>query len=415
MDYLKPTSAPTMTKLSRTFHKVLHVRAATKTLSSKHEMQRFEKERNRAAMESFVAKLFAAVSAVKAAYSELQMAQFPYDGEAIQAADEAVVGELKSLSELKQSFLKKQLDLSPPHVVMLLAEIQEQQSLIKIYSIALKKMRAELETKDTLISSLREELNDVVVNNKSLEKRLNSSEQFSDFNLNSFNLAMEYALRSVRCFVKLMIREMKAANWDIEAATAAIEPEVKFRKANHSCFALESFVCKEMFEDFNSHDSPPSDGKARLVFRKLKAANPVQFLKKNPNSAFGKFTRARYLNLIHLKMEASFFGNLDQRKLISSGEFPASEFFAAFAEMAKRVWVLHCLASSFNGEMTTFQVGRGCRFSEVYMESVTDDVFQAAADGSSRVAFTVVPGIKVGKTVIQSQVYLFPVVAPAES
>ncbi|KAL7248020.1 hypothetical protein ACSBR2_002838 [Camellia fascicularis] len=108
-------------------------------------------------MEAFAAKLFATILVVKAAYAELQMAQFPYNCEAIQSADEAVVYELKSLSELKQSFLKKQLGSSPPHVTMLLAEIQEQQSLMKMFDITMNKMRSELDTKESALNPFFDE------------------------------------------------------------------------------------------------------------------------------------------------------------------------------------------------------------------------------------------------------------------
>ncbi|XP_057466484.1 protein GRAVITROPIC IN THE LIGHT 1-like [Actinidia eriantha] len=445
----RSTSVPAKGKLSKTFHKVIHLKTAAKTLShtrfclltphehkskpDPNESQIFNNEpskpRNRAATEAFAAKLFAAVSAVKSAYAELQLAQFPYDGEAIQAADGAVVSELKALSELKQSFLKKQIDSSPPHVAMLLAEIQEQQSLMKMYEITMKKMQSELETKENSICTLREELSEIVANNKSLEKKLNSSGQFSVLDCvklsdpNSFNVGLHYCLRGVRSFVKLMICEMEASNWDIEAAVKAIEPESVFPNPIYSCFAFESFVCREMFDGFNSHDflipnETVSNGeRTRFVFverfKKLKGTNPVQFLKKNPKSGFGKFTRAKYLRLVHPKMETSFSGNLGQRKQINSGEFPETPFFSAFAEMAKRVWLLHCLAFSCDPEVKIFQVARNCRFSEVYMESVTEDGLAAAEDGGFTVAFTVVPGFKIGKTVIQSQVYLSPAGAPA--
>ncbi|KAI8001599.1 Protein GRAVITROPIC IN THE LIGHT 1 [Camellia lanceoleosa] len=458
MDSLKPSSVPTKNKLAKTIHKVIHLRKASKSLSStgfcllipqdpklKNNSQRFDKDnnndearsRNRAAMEAFAAKLFASISAVKAAYAELQMAQFPYNCEAIQSADEAVVYELKSLSELKQSFLKKQLDSSPPHVTMLLAEIQEQQSLMKMFDITMNKMRSELDTKESEISALYNELNDAIANNKFLEKRLDSSGQFSiiesvklsNANPSSFNGVLHYAVRSVRSFVKLMIREMESSNWDIDSAASAIEPGLVFPKPNHRCFAFESFVCKEIFDGFNSpnfllpNDSKSSDEQGRFVFldrfKKLKSVNPIQFLKNNPNSAFGKFVRTKYLRLVHPKMETSFSGNLSQRKMINSGEFPETGFFAAFAEMAKRVWLLHCFAFSFDQEVNIFQVGKNCRFSEVYMDSVTDDALFTAAEcggveGGFRVAFTVVPGFKIGKTVIQSQVYLFPASTPAK-
>ncbi|KAL7211582.1 hypothetical protein ACSBR2_014441 [Camellia fascicularis] len=464
MDSLKPNSASTKNKLSKTLHKVIHLTTAPKcrcrTLSTNafclpipqehkpkidptHNSQSFNNShnnestmsRNRAAMEAFIAKLFATVSAFKAAYAELQMAQFPYNSEAVHSADEAVVVELKTLSELKQSFLRKQIDSSPPHVTMLLAEIQEQQSLMKMYDVTMKKLQSELETKENSICALEEALNEVISNNNAIEKRLRLSGQFSVLdgiklcetnwnpNPNCFIMVLQYCLRCVRSFVKLMLREMESANWDLEAAANAIVPEAVFSKANHRCFAFESFVCREMFDGFDSHNfSLPNDQSIRRFvfvdrFEKLKAVNPIHYLKNNPNSAFGKFTRSKYLRLVHPKMETSFSGNLRQRKLINSGDqYPESSFFAAFAEMAKRVWLLHCLAFSFDQEVNIFQVGKNCRFSEMYMESVTDEVFASVeedgGDGSLRVVFTVVPGFKIGKTVFQSQVYLFPVGTP---
>ncbi|CAN1328826.1 Protein GRAVITROPIC IN THE LIGHT 1 [Linum perenne] len=73
--------------------------------------------------------------------------------------------------------------------------------------------------------------------------------------------------------------------------------------------------------------------------------------------------------------------------------------------MARRVWVLNLLAMSFGERLHVFQVRKNCRFSEVYMESVSDG---GANGGDLRVGFTVVPGFKIGSTVIQSQVYLTP-------
>ncbi|GFP94844.1 hypothetical protein PHJA_001628800 [Phtheirospermum japonicum] len=90
---------------------------------------------------AFLAKLFAAISSIKVAYAELQIAQLPYDNDAVQSVDQAVVDELKSISELKRRFMKNQIGSSPPHVTLLLAEIQEHQSLMKIYEITMKKIR----------------------------------------------------------------------------------------------------------------------------------------------------------------------------------------------------------------------------------------------------------------------------------
>ncbi|RZC03195.1 hypothetical protein D0Y65_018032, partial [Glycine soja] len=51
--------------------------------------------------------------------------------------------------------------------------------------------------------------------------------------------------------------------------------------------------------------------------------------------------------------------------------------------------------------------GKGCKFSNVYMESVIDEIFlYSKVESDPQVAFTVVPGFRIGKTVLQCQVYL---------
>ena len=82
-----------------------------------------------------------------------------------------------------------------------------------------------------------------------------------------------------------------------------------------------------------------------------------------------------------------------------------SVFYESFVRMASSTWMLHKLAYSFDPIVEIFQVERGVDFSMVYMEDVTQ---KTSPSGKSRrkVAFTVVPGFKVGRTVVQSQVYL---------
>jgi hypothetical protein len=371
-------------------------------------------------LEALLAKLFASITTIKAAYAELQMAQNPYCGDAIQAADQAVVNELKQLSELKRSFFKNELHLSP-QVTMMLAEIQEQQSLMKTYEITIKKLEADVEVKGSDVGSLKKQLDEAIAFNKSIEKRLNASGplsmfdniQFSLLNPTHFAQLLHYTLRSMKSFVKLMVREMEVAHWDIEAAAKAIEPEnIVFAKPSHRCFVFESFVCKTMLEGFNHpNEEHQSEYYYFIEFKKIKSVNPKQFLTHNPDSSFARFTRAKYLQLVHAKLECSLFGNLNQRKLVNSGGFPDSAFFNAFVEMARRVWALNLLAFSFGEDVSIFQVSKNCRFSDVYMEAVTQDseLENPNSDTDLRVAFTVVPGFKIGKTVIQSQVYLSPV------
>lgn len=389
-------------------------------------------------MEALIARLFAGVTAIKAAYAELQMAQKPYNNEAIQAADQAVVDELRAISELKRKFVKKELDISP-QVTLMLAEIQEQQSLMKTYELTIKKLESEVELKESESSSLKKQLDECISFNKSLEKRLNSSGslsmfdnlQLSKLNPTHFVQFLDHTLRSIQSFVKLMIREMESAHWDLQTAVKFIHPHAVFAKPSHIYFAFESFVCLTMFEGFNFPNftvpNEPSERKLHKhnqnlyfeKFKKLKSLNPRQYLIQNPTSSFAKFLKSKYIQLVHAKMECSLFGNLNQRKQVNSGGFPDSAFFTLFAEMAKRVWDLHFLAMSFDDEVSIFQVKKNSRFSEVYMECVVAESETVSESGSEeaggssgagefRVGFTVVPGFKMDKTVVQSQVYLSP-------
>lgn len=389
------------------------------------QQQQEQAARNKGAKEALVAKLFASLSSIKAAYAELQSAQFPYNNDAIQSADESLVSELMVLSELKYKYLNKSLDLPPPHVTQLLAEIQEQQSNIKTYEITMKQMECKMEQKDVEIASLKNNLEEITKNNKLLDKRLNSSGvllpirtniSLKDLNQTHFLRVLHYSLRSLRHFVKHLVREMEAKNWDVNLVAKAIQPNTMFGKSKHEIFALESYVSQVMFDGFNHHNFYlPDEGTKQTLnrnfffenFQKIQSLTPSQIFTQNPKYPFARFCKGKYLKLMHPKMECSFFGNLDQRKLIiTSGVFPSTEIFSLFAEMARRVWLLHCLAFSFDPPAVAFQVRENCRFSEVYMESVAgeDDVIA----GDVTASFTVFPGFKIGKTVVQSVVYLSP-------
>lgn len=385
-------------------------------------------------MEAFLAKVFANITSLKAGYAQLQYAQSPFDVDGIQVADRTIVSELKSLSELKRCYVKKQFDDLVPETAMMSAELLEQKSVVKMYEISVKKLNSQVRLKDSEIIFLKEKLEEAKNNNKDLEKRMNQSgpmfvlenlDELSAINTNHFARVLRHTVKTVRSFVELLIDEMKSANgWDIGEAASAIEPHVVFLKEQHKCFAFEAFVCRVMFEGFHfpnfalpNESLPEKSQQKKLYLRRFaeaKSLKPKQLLllgqkkqqQQQPNSTFAKFCRVKYLQLIHPKMESSLFGDLSQRSMVSSGEIPNTELFGTFAEMARWVWLLHCLALSFDPEASIFQVKKGCRFTEVYMKAVTEEVFFLSAEPDLRVAFTVVPGFNIGKTVIQSQVYL---------
>ncbi|KAG4385739.1 hypothetical protein AAZX31_12G145000 [Glycine max] len=446
MESVKPSAVtPSKSKLARTFAKVLHVRAVTgiapvdglknvkvdadlnneaNKCKSALNNEEDEELQERKATEALLAKTFASISTVKASYAQLQNAQSPYDPDGIQAADQLIVSEFKTLSELKQCYFKKQFDPLPARAI-LAAKLKELQSVNRTFEIMGKKLESQARLKESEIIFLREKLEEANVHNRSIEKRLNQSGSLSVLdNLHMSGLSpshfvtvLRHTVRSIRSFVKLLVNEMRSAGWDIDASVKAImEQNVVYWKEDHKCFAIESFVCREMFDSFNfpnfslPNESLPDRNRRQLFFgrfNELKPEKAKDFLAGKPRSPFAKFCRIKYLRLVHPKMEASFFGNLNQRSLLNAGEFPNTNFFTSFAEMAKRVWLLHCLAFSFEPpQASIFQVGKWCRFSDVYMESVNENDEEMPVESETQIAFTVVPGFRIGKTVIQCQVYL---------
>ncbi|XP_026385791.1 protein GRAVITROPIC IN THE LIGHT 1-like [Papaver somniferum] len=379
-----------------------------------------EKVKIKASIEALLSKLFASISAIKASYAQIQISESPYDPDGIQSGDELVINELKNLSELKQSYSKKVID-SSPQVTMLLAEIQEQQSLLKTYDIMSKKYESQLKLQDSEITFLREKLEESDELNRSIEQRLNPKGPLSvldnlhldDLNPTRFITVLRHTIKSVRIFTKLMLEEMVTSGWDIDAAANSIQPGSVYLKSNHKCFAFESFVCRIMFDCFQYpnfalfKESLAEQKQQNLqffqTFMDFKEQSPQEILRLN--STFRKFLRVKYLDVVHPKMEFSFFGDMNQRNLINSGRYPETKFFTKFLEMAKMVWLLHCLGFSFNPQASIFQTRKGCRFSEVFMGSVNLDESHSHL-GNPRVSFTVVPGFKIGKTIIQCQVYL---------
>ncbi|KAF0924674.1 hypothetical protein E2562_010266 [Oryza meyeriana var. granulata] len=397
-----------------------------------------------ASAHAFVASLFAGVSAVKAAYAQLQQAQHPYDAEAIQSADAALVAELTKLSDHKRQFARdpvaaaKSAAVGPP---VLAAHADEQRHLLRTYEITAGKLGKELRGRDAEAERARAALADELRAARALEERVHPGRtlaaldglHLSGLNATHFLTAMRHAVKSVRSFAKSVLGEMRRAGWDPAAAAAAVHPGVPLRHPGDAKFALESFVALKMFAGFHRrdfglsslHDRSSYDRRRFFVeFAELKAAPAVAFLDARSSrwSALGEFLRDRYPSLVHERMEASFFGNTAQRGAVASlgASFPETPWFAEFAEMARRVWLLHCLFFTFDSGVgcdsddsaSIFQAPAGARFSEVYMESVSD--LDTDGDGGTAltppgervVGFTVVPGFKVGRTVMQCRVYL---------
>lgn len=385
---------------------------------------------NPEALEALVSKIFSNISSLKSAYIELQAAHTPYDPDKIQAADKLVISELKNLSELKHFYREnnpKPACISPQDS-RLAAEIQEQQSLLKTYEVMVKKFQSEIQNKDSEIHQLQQHIEDANQKRVKLEKNLKlrglstkESEGSGDENgffpvdltPDLFTQAVEAAYKAIHDFSKPLINMMKAAGWDLDSAAISIEPNVVYAKRAHKKYAFESHICQRMFTGFQQEDF--SVKSENLIVNKesffhqflaLREIDPLDVLGQNPDSNFGKFCRSKYLAVLHPKMEASFFGNLDQRNFVMGGGHPRTPFYQAFLKLAKLIWLLHRLAYSFEPNVKVFQVNKGSEFSEVYMESVIKNLIIDEDDQKPTVGLMVMPGFWIGGSVIQSRVYL---------
>ncbi|XWS77225.1 hypothetical protein CRYUN_Cryun01aG0243400 [Craigia yunnanensis] len=291
-----------------------------------------------------------------------------------------------------------------------------------------KKFQSEIQNKDSEIRQLQQQIDEANQKRVKLEKNiklrgLSMKESEGSVEENGFFpvdltpelliSVVESAFKAIRDFSKPLINMMKAAGWDLDAAADSIEPNVVYAKRAHKKYAFESHICQGMFSGFQQENF--SIKLDNLTFTKesffhqyltLREMDPLDMLGQNPDSIFGKFCRSKYLVVVHPKMEASFFGNLDQRNYVIGGGHPRTPFYQAFLKLAKSIWLLHRLAYSFDPNVKAFLVKRGSAFSEVYMESVVKNLIMDGTDQKPKVGLMIMPGFWIAGSVIQSRVYL---------
>ncbi|KAJ4955283.1 hypothetical protein NE237_012066 [Protea cynaroides] len=360
-------------------------------------------------VDALISKIFANISSLKSAYIQLQAAHTPYDPEKIQAADKLIIAELKNLSELKHSFRENnpRPNTISPQDSHLATEIQEQQNLLKTYE-------QQIEESSQRWVRLEKKLKFRGLPTKESEDSGDDNGFFClDLTPDLFSSAVEAAYRAIHDFSKPLINMMKAAGWDLDGAADSIEPAVVYAKRAHKKYAFESHICQCMFNGFQDENFLVKSDNLTVTkegffhqFLDLRAMDPLDVLSQNPDFIFGKFCRSKYLLVVHPKMEASFFGNLDQRNFVMGGGHPRTPFYQAFLKLAKSIWLLHRLANAFDPKVKVFQVKSGSEFSEVYMESVVKNVVLDDSNQISKVGIMVMPGFWIGGSVIQSQVYI---------
>ncbi|XP_012473341.1 protein GRAVITROPIC IN THE LIGHT 1 [Gossypium raimondii] len=372
--------------------------------------------------ECLVSSVFAAVSSFEASYLQLQTSQVPFVEESVKAADRALVSHLQRLSDLKRFYME--LRRNPSSQVAsslgscLEAQVQENQSKLRGLETVSNRLQEEIDEKDNEVSVLRKKLAEIHWGNTKLSKKLSG-------NLNSacdvlltvrvFHSVLHDACRATHKFSKILIGLMIKAGWDLDLVANSIYPDIDYAKKGHTRFAFLSYVCLGMFRGFDSegfslieNEALCNGNKGTCSLKQLLehiSSNPMELLSKNQSCEFSRFCEKKYQDLIHPTMESSIFSNLDRNEAVLNSWRSLSVFYESFVCMASSIWTLHKLAFSFEPVVEIYQVERGLDFSMVYMEDVTKR-YNFPGKTKVKVGFTVVPGFKIGRTVIQSQVYL---------
>lgn len=367
--------------------------------------------------------LFATVSCFEASYLQLQAAHAPFDEEGIKAADRAILSHFNKWSDVKRFHsnlrggVDSNLDLAIGSCSDL--QVQENQSRLRALETVVNRLQSEIDSKHVKVLALRRDLSVAERSNLELSKKMSGTSMPLDEVLLSVSVFDSFFRDAIRCvcrFTKLLINLMKKAGWDLDLAAKSIYPGVEYARMGHNRYALLSFVCMGMFQGFHSQGFGVGGGNEILCngnslssckhnslnqLVEHLSAGSMEALSWEPSSDFSLFCKKKYRQIVHPALESSIFNNLGSNERLCPWR-SMSVLYQAFVGMASSIWMLHKLAFSFDPAVEIFQVKRGVGFSFIYMEDAT----RRCRKTKSTVGFSVVPGFKVGKTVIQSRVYL---------
>lgn len=382
--------------------------------------------------ETLIPALLATLSSFQAAYLHLQTAHSPLLPDAVRSADRAAVSHLRRLSDLKNSsFQNPSARPVLPLSSHLQAQVQENQNLLRTFDAIVNRLQSEIDRKDAEAAALKRRLGDIETANSKLARRLDRACAPPDgkvealLSIGVFDSVLKDTCRVAHRFARCLVDLMKRSGWDLNLAANSIYPNMDYAKPGHCRYAILSYICLGMFGGFDSDSfcfegsggigSDETDVNTRRMisltqFIEHSTVDPLELISGSPNCDFAKFCEKKYQQLIHPGLESTFSGNSYHGESMWSLLRSSSPLYEPFVNMASSMWTLHKLAWAYDPVVEIFQVARGTEFSMVYMESIARRTVTMGSDHGKmsrpKVGFTVVPGFRVGKTVIQCRVYL---------
>ncbi|KAK9056260.1 hypothetical protein SSX86_027350 [Deinandra increscens subsp. villosa] len=363
-----------------------------------------------------ISSVFAVISSFEASYLQLQTSHVPFDEQGIVVNDKALVNQLQKLYDLRGLYIdsRKNPDFNPNFTTgsCLEAQVNENQNKLRALETMFNRLQSDIDGKDDKVLMLRNQLGEIEECNSKLSNKLSKNlKPPNGFlpRIRVFDSMLRDACRSTHRFTKCLIQLMKKAGYDLELAASYVHPDVFYTKRGHNRYAFLSYVSLGMFQGFDARTfglvgNEGSNDSSMELFEHV-SVNPLETLNKNPSFPFSKFCERKYEELVHPTMESSIFKNVDRKEEVMDSWRSVTVFYDAFVNMCSSIWLLHKLACSFTPPVEIFQVEKGVDFSMVYMEDVTKK-YSVLEKGLSKVGFTVTPGFKIGKTIVQSQVYL---------
>ncbi|CAN8280283.1 unnamed protein product [Cochlearia groenlandica] len=376
---------------------------------------------------SLISSIFATVSSFEASYLQLQEAHAPLMEETVKAADKALVFNLQKLSDMKRFYrdYRQSFDLEVDLAIgsCLESRVQENQSKLRALETVSNRLQSEIDAKDLQVWSLKNKLSEIQKSNSKLSKRLSlysksTSSMDIVLSVKVYESLLHDAIKATQKFTKILIELMEKSRWDLDLAASYVFPEVDYAKKGHNRYALLSYVCLGMFRGFDGERFGVVDKEESEVCSSVSSlrelmqhvsSDPMELLERDKDCAFFRFCDKKYHELIHPNMESSIFSNMDQTEAVLSSWRSLRTFYGSFVTMASSIWTLHKLALSFDPPVEIFKVESGVDFSIVFMENVLRRKHNKKFSmnlSRAKVGFTVVPGFKIGCTVIQSRVYL---------
>ena len=195
-------------------------------------------------------------------------------------------------------------------------------------------------------------------------------------------------------------------------------------RIGHMKFQYQAFVCQRLFEGFDHRNFDLFESTPGLpvttvehCFRQyqmhdFKKSDPVERLfQRHPeiDNFLNAYCFRKFSLIFNRQLEEQLFdGKHEHNDSIDKYEHPCnSRFYRSYCKLAVSIWLVHRLGNSFNQPAKLFRPRPGMRFNTLTMQSVVP--LDSASDDEEvqlRVGFCIIPGMKVGESIVPSEVYV---------